>query len=151
MRRLPTSLALALVTALVACGGDDRMSASEYRSEAKTICTEADRATEAVQEPSSASADAISQYFERLLEANDRTTQRFKALEPPEDLQQAHDDALKANEDGVREVRRVIDELEGGGDPRQVLTQAQGRLQDLSRRSGDAAKRLGVPECADGS
>ena len=125
------------------------MSTSEYRAEAKKICTEADQATENVQEPTRATSDAISDYFQRLLEANDKTTKRFKALEPPEDLKKAHDDALAANEDGVKEVRRVIDELEKGGDPREVLTSAQSRLQSLSQRSGDAAKRLGVPECAD--
>lgn len=150
MRRLLPFLSLALVTVVfAACGGDDGMSTSEYRAEAKKICTEADKATESVQEPTRATSDAISDYFQRLLDANDKTTKRFEALDPPEDLQKAHDDALAANEAGVTEVRRVIDELEGGGDPREVLTQAQTRLQDLSRRSADAAKRLGVPECAD--
>ena len=149
MRRLLTILTLAAATALVACGGDDAMSTSEYRAEAKKICTEADEATENVQEPTRATSEAISEYFKRLLEANDRTTKRFEGLEPPKDLEKAHQDALTANSDGVKEVRRVIDELEKGGDPREVLTGAQTRLQDLSKRSGDAARRLGVPECAD--
>jgi hypothetical protein len=153
MRRLPTVLSLclclALPAALAACGGDDGMSTAEYRAEAKTICTEADQATAKVKEPTRATSAAISDYFQRLLEANGRTTKRFEALDPPADLQKAHDDALAANEAGAKEVQRVIDELEGGGDPRKVLTDAQTRLQDLSRRSGDAAKRLGVPECAD--
>jgi hypothetical protein len=147
--RLLTPLALAAATALIACGGDDGMSTSEYRAEAKKICVDADRATERVEEPTRATSDAISEYFKRLLEANDATTKKFEALDPPEELQKAHDDALAANEAGVKEVQRVIDELEGGGDPREVLTDAQTRLQDLSKKSGDAARRLGVPECAD--
>jgi hypothetical protein len=148
MRALLTSLALAALLGLAACG-DDGLSTSEYRAQAKKICTDADKATAGVKEPTRATSEAISDYFKRLLAANDKTTQRFEKLQPPEDLQKAHQDALAANEAGVKEVRRVIDELQGGGDPRQVLTGAQTRLQDLSRRSGDAAKRLGVSECAD--
>ena len=149
MRRLLTVLTLAATTALLACGGDDSMSTSEYRAEAKKICTDADKATERVEEPTKATADAISDYFKRLLKANENTTKRFESLDPPEELQKAHDDALAANEAGVKEVERVVSELDKGGDPREVLTDAQTRLQDLSKKSGDAAKRLGVPECAD--
>jgi hypothetical protein len=149
IRRTSTLLALLGSLALVACGGEDRLSTSEYRSEAKKICQDADRATAAVKEPTRATADAIVDYFERLLKANEESTNRFTSLEPPEDLEAAHDDALKANRDGVREVRRVIGELRGGGDPREVLTGAQSRLQRLSADAANAAQRLGVPECAD--
>ncbi len=148
--RLPTVLTcLAATLVLAACGGDDGLSTSEYREQAAAVCRDADRATESVQEPTRSTSAAIVDYFKRLLAANERTTERFEALDPPEDLQSAHDAALKANEDGAAEVRRVIKELEGGGDPREVLTQAQTRLQALSRQAGDAARRLGVPECAD--
>jgi regulator of protease activity HflC (stomatin/prohibitin superfamily) len=102
-----------------------------------------------VREPTRATADAIVDYFERLLKANEDSTERFNGLEPPESLEDAHADALKANRDGVREVRRVIAELKDDGDPRQVLTSAQERLQRLSADAANAAQRLGVPECAD--
>ena len=149
IRRTTTVLALLASLALAACGGDDRLSASEYRAEAKKVCQDADRATARVEEPTRATSDAIVDYFERLLKANEQSTERFTNLEPPEELQDAHDDALKANRDGVREVRRVISELREGGDPRRVLTGAQSRLQKLSGDAADAAQRLGVPECAD--
>jgi hypothetical protein len=148
MRRL-LPLALLAALALGACGGDDRLSTDEYRAEARQICQDADRATEAVEEPTRATPEAIVTYFERLLSANERSTERFQELEPPEELQEAHDEALRTNREGVQEVRRVIRELQGGGDPRQVLTRAQGRLQELSTAAAGAAERLGVPECAD--
>jgi hypothetical protein len=148
--RRPAAVLLALLLlALGACGGDDGLSATEYRSQARKICRDADRATEAVEEPTRATSQAIVDYFERLLRANERSTKRFEALDPPEELQDAHNDALRANRDGVREVRRVISELEEGGEPREVLTGAQTRLERLSRDAADAARRLGVPECAD--
>jgi hypothetical protein len=148
-RRLAVLLALTVLLTLGACGGDDGLSANEYRSQARQICRDADRATEAVEEPTRATSQAIVDYFKRLLRANERSTKRFESLDPPDELQKAHDDALRANRDGVREVRRVISELEEGGEPRKVLTGAQTRLEGLSRDAADAAKRLGVPECAD--
>jgi hypothetical protein len=138
-----------VLLALGACGGDEGLTTQEYRTQARQICQDADRATEAVEEPTRATSQAIVDYFKRLLQANERSTKRFESLDPPEELQDAHQDALQANRDGVREVRRVISELEEGGDPREVLTGAQTRLEGLSREAADAARRLGVPECAD--
>lgn len=151
MRPLLILLSLVTALALAACGGDDGPTPAEYRGEARSICADADRATEAVEEPTRATSEAIVDYFERLLKANERTTERFESLEPPESLTAAHEDALKANQDGVAEVRRIIRALRGGDDPREVLSSAQTRLQQLSRDAGDAARRLGVPECADES
>src|SRR5687768_193851 len=96
IRRTTTLLALLGSLALAACGGDDSLSATEYRAEAKKICQDADRATAAVKEPTRATADAIVDYFERLLKANEESTERFNGLEPPESLEDAHADALKA-------------------------------------------------------
>jgi hypothetical protein len=149
MRRSRLLLALLGSLLLVACGGEDTLTTNEYRTQARQICQDADRATESVEEPTRATSEAIVDYFRRLLRANERSTRRFESLEPPEELSDAHQDALKANRDGVAEVRRVIRELEGGGDPREVLTGAQTRLERLSGDAADAARRLGVPECAD--
>lgn len=151
--RLLVARLVALLASLVVVagcgGGEERLTADEYRSQARQVCQDADRATEAVEEPTRATSKAIVDYFKRLLRANERSTRRFESLKPPKELSDAHQDALKANRDGVAEVRRVIRELEGGGDPRKVLTAAQGRLERLSRSAADAATRLGVPECAD--
>ena len=147
--RPPVVLTALLVAALIAgCGGDDRLSTGEYRTQANRICQDSDRAVDAVEQPTRATAAAIVDYFNRLLRANEQTTKRFEALDPPEQLADAHADALKANRDGMTEVRRVITEIEGGGDPREVLTSTQGRLRRLSAAATDAAKRLGLDECA---
>ena len=141
---LVTSL---LAVALVGCGSDS-LSESEYRAEARKICADADKATDAVQRPTRTTNEAIADYFTRLLAVNKKTSEEFAELEPPDTLQDAHDDALAANRDGVEEVERLVKELRGGGEARALLQDAQGKLTSLSRRSGDAARRLGVPECA---
>ena len=140
---------LVLTVALTGCGGGGGLSTDDYRAEARKICRDADRDSESVQEPTRATNAAIVDYFEQLLATNEKSTERFKALDPPEDLEKAHDAAVKANEEGATEVRRLIADLEDGGDARQILTAAQPRLQALQRTSDEAAGKLGVRECSD--
>lgn len=146
MKRL--LLALAVSCSLAACGGEDRLSTEDYRSKARSICQEADRATKAVEQPQRTTNDAIANYFERLMTVNRKTTDEFAGLEPPEDLEKQHEAALDANRAGVDEVQKLVDELKRGGDARALLQSAQGRLEQLSDRSARAARALGVPECA---
>jgi hypothetical protein len=148
MRRLLLSLTLVALVA-AGCGGEDALTKSEYQAKARQICRKADKATNAVTRPTRTTNAAIADYFDRLLAVNRATTDDFADLKPPDALEKAHDDALKANREGVDEVARLVKELRSGGDARALLQAAQPKLEDLSRRSGDAAKRLGVPECAD--
>jgi hypothetical protein len=145
MRRIAIA---ALVALAAGCGGDDGLSPDEYRSQARQICNDARRATRTVEQPTRTTNAAIADYFSRLLSVNERTAKRFGALEPPEDLKDAHDEALRANRDAVTEVRRLVAELREGGDATELLQGAQGRLTDLASRSRAAAQRLRVPECA---
>jgi hypothetical protein len=145
MRRI-VPLAAVLALTLAACG-DDGMSTSEYRAAAKKVCVDAEKATEEVKQPTRSTPEAIVDYLERLLAANERTTQRFEKLDPPEELDKPHADILAANREGAKTVRQVIRELEQGKDAREVLQSSTARLRELGQRSNDAAERLGVPEC----
>ena len=145
MRRL-APLAAVLALTLAACG-DEGMSAEEYRAAAKKVCVDAEKATDAVEQPTRSTPEAIVDYLERLLDANERTIARFDKLDPPDELQKPHDDILKANREGAETVRGVIRKLEGGEDAREVLQSSTSRLRELGQRSNDAAERLGVREC----
>jgi hypothetical protein len=144
---LRRALAICAALSLLAGCGEDAMSADEYRERARAICTDADRASDEVTPPTRSTNAAIADYFKRILAVNDRTTKRFDELEPPDELQDAHEDALEANRAGVDEVRRLVAELEKGGEPTAILQDAPDRLQGFVRRSRAAARRLGVPEC----
>ena len=145
MRRL--LVPLVLVLGITGCGGDDAPSPEEYRSELRKLCQDAERRTNEVSEPTRATREAIADYLTRLRDINARTIDRVEELEPPEDLKAAHDRALAANREGREKVDAVIEELEGGGDPTQVLTEARSELEDSSRAAQQAARDLGVPEC----
>ena len=146
MRRAILTLTLAL--GITACGGEDRMSKEDYQAELRKICTESERKTDDVAEPTRATPEAIADYLQRLRDINADAIKKFEGLEPPEDLQGPHDRALTANREGREKVDAVIEELQGGGDPTQVLTEARRELEESSRSAKDAAQDLGVRECA---
>ena len=145
MRRLFTTLALAV--AFAGCGGDDKPSTKDYRAELKKICAESNRRTQDVQEPTRATPEAIADYLQRLRDINVQTIAKVEKLEPPDELKDAHERALEANRVGREKVDAVITELEEGGDPTQVLTEARDELQDSSEAAKKAGRDLGVPEC----
>ena len=145
MRRLLVTLVLA--STLAGCGGDDAPTPEEYRADLRKLCQDAERRTNEISEPTRATREAIADYLGRLRDINAETIDRVEELEPPEDLKAAHDRALEANREGRAKVDAVIEELEGGGDPTQVLTEARQDLEESSRAAQDAARDLGVPEC----
>ena len=116
------------------------MSATEYRAEAKKVCIDAEKATEAVEQPTRSTPEAIVDYLERLL-AGQRAArpQRFEKLDPPEDLAEPHDEIAEGQpRRRASEVRGVIDELEGGERPaRGAPVRRPTRLREL----GDALQR----------
>ena len=143
-RSLVPLLALA---ALAGCGGDDQLSTEDYRGELRELCEDANRRTNEVTEPTRPTREAIADYLTRLRDINAETIQRVEDLAPPDELQDAHDRALAANREGREKVDAVIGELEDGGDPTQVLTEARQDLEESSRAAQAAARELGVPEC----
>ena len=146
--RLPVALIAAMLL-VAGCGGEDRLSTEDYRAELKKICEESDRQTEQVAEPTRATPEAIADYLRRLRDVNASTIDKVEGLEPPEDLEDAHNDALDANKAGREKVDAVIKELEEGGDPTQVLNDARKELEEASSKAREAAGKVGVPECGD--
>ena len=147
MRRAFATLALAALFA--GCGGDDSLSTEDYRAELRKICADSEKKTNAVQEPTRATPEAIADYLQRLRDVNAKTIEEVEKLEPPDELSDANDRALDANREGREKVDAVIQELEDGGDPTQVLTEARRDLEDASQAAKKAGQDLGVPECGD--
>ena len=149
MRRLILPSLLTLSMSLAACGGgDDKgLTTKEYRAEAKKICQSAQKSTEGIAQPTKATNPAIISYLNELLKVNERTTQQFDKLDPPEKLQKAHDNVLTSNKKSVAEVQRLVDQLESGKKAQTVFKDSQARLQQATQSANEAIKGLGVPEC----
>ncbi len=147
MRRL--LLTLTLAAGIAGCGGDDALSTGEYRSELRKICEESNTKTEKVEQPTRATPEAIADYLTRLRDINADTIEKVEELEPPDELQQQHDRAIEANRQGREKIQAVIEELEGGGDPAQVLEESREELAKAGEATKKAARDVGVPECGD--
>ena len=144
-RRRSGALAAALAaTVLAACGGP---SVEEYRAEAGKICRDAAQATQEIEAPTRSTTPAIIDYFERLVAVTERSTERFEALEPPQDLEDAHEQVVEANRSASAEVREVVAALGRGQDAEAVLGSAQTRIEQATAQADAAASRLGVADC----
>ena len=147
MRR--TLATLALAAAFAGCGGEDALSTEDYRAQLRKICEDTERRSNAVREPTRATPEAIVDYLTRLRDVNVRSIRRVEELEPPDELEDAHERALAANREGRAKVDEVIDELERGGEPAEVLSEAREGLQESSEAAQKAGRDLGVPECGE--
>jgi hypothetical protein len=149
-RPFTSSIAAGLAAAaLAACGGG--LSADEYRQEAGRLCTAEDRAAD---DAGVSAARSPKQLADALQKARDRSRPiqaEFAELEPPSDLEQAHEDYVQLNRDGDRLLERSITGLRGD---RAAATKAVQELTSqaatLTRRSTQLAGRLGVPACGEG-
>lgn len=147
MRRLTLPLLAVLCLGIAACGGEDTLTSKQYKAEAKKICESAQQRTERVKQPTKPSNEAIITYLRELLKVNERTTQQFEGLEPPESISKEHKRVLDTNRKSVDEVNRLIKELEGGKKAQTVFRANQERLSKVTEEANTAIKSLGVPEC----
>ena len=149
-RRLATAAAV-LALSLSACGGDDNggdpMSAAELRAEVNRICREDTKAAQKFAKPTS-DEEEYARQLEGLLEINDRSRKRFDELEPPEELRDAYEDFLRANDEGVAHTKRIVERLKRGEDRTKVFSGETGeKIVLIGRRRTEAARRLGTPAC----
>lgn len=146
MRRLLSACAgLAILAA--GCGGDDRLTADEFRDRAQAVCRAAERDVERLGRPSGSSSAAVADYFRRALSVAERRVAEQRELRPPEGLQDEQDRILEIQRQGMDVVRGLVDDLEEGADPREALTGVQDRLQGLESESDRLARRLGLDDC----
>jgi hypothetical protein len=132
---------------LAACGGgDDALTADEFRAEARKICAETREEMADSQRPTGSQRE-YARDLERRLEINERGRTRLARLEPPDELVAARDSFLSANGDGIELTRQIADRLRRGERRTAVFTDVGPRIRAIAKRSADAAKRFGVPEC----
>ena len=122
------------------------MSAEDYRARASEICRDGKAATAKL--PTETETDAeLADQLRKLLDINARTREDFGELDPPEDLQDAHDDLLAANDKGVEITEGMIERLEDG-EKRAVVFEDVGReILAVSKDRDAAAASLGLPAC----
>jgi hypothetical protein len=137
--------ALGLVVAaagLPGCGDDsggDELSATEYRQRANRICREAER------EAARLERAGLREQIERSADAAERSQERFEELEPPEELQDKHDEAVRRGREAIELLREAQREFEGDGAG--SLLGVTGELEQVVREGNAVARDLGLTDC----
>ncbi len=147
-RRSRLAAGTILVTAVLAgssgCGGDDRLSAKEYRAQATSICTEYERKFNALRRPQS--PGELASYLETATTAADSFIDEFDALRPPENVEGWHE-LMVAESELARDAFRDASQAAEEGNSAAVQAELQ-RAQEAGDRYDAAAKRVGLAACA---
>ena len=142
MTRVRVTLLLAAVVALAGCGGGT--SASDYREQAEEICTTATREAAEVPPPSDTAA-SVAEYGDAVAEIRERETVALDELEPPDELESAHNRLVNASGAIVRSLNDLARAAEREDRQAAAAAAALGdRAADQARR---AAEELELPAC----
>jgi hypothetical protein len=121
-------------------GGGDRLSAAEYREQADAICKQADEDLRALPQPKSAAE--LNDFVDKVEPIVNGAVDDLDDLNPPEDLEQAHDRWVNQN----RDVLNALDDLRNASAT--TIRQRATEFANLSDRATKTARDdLGLDEC----
>jgi hypothetical protein len=143
----PIALTLTCAAALAACGGDDRLSADEYREQGNEACKAYEQRLGELSQPSSLEdvpgyADDAQAELTELIDTLDE-------LQPPDDLEQKHNELVRVGRQSVD----ALGDLSAAGESGEQ-EEVQKVLRDAARldqRSDELSRSLGLTACADES
>lgn len=154
-RRCGSALALAaLIPVLAACGSDDDGPADSYKAQLKKVCEQTAKENAKIEAPTKPDPAALRRVLTaqaRIAEAQNR---KLRNLKPPEDLEQAHDEALGAAERTVALFSDTAEQMKPGASQAQLQKAArplQSQGAELRDRAQAALKKIGVQECIGGA
>jgi hypothetical protein len=138
------SLFAVVVCALSACGGDDSGS-GEYREEASALCAEAKR--EAQRASPARNRQEWEAFLRDTLEFSRDYNRRYEALEPPEELAEEHARSMRLSLRAEDLTEDQLDDLEAGEALKDVLPAFLTEILEMTRRSNELARAMGLPDC----
>ena len=153
LMRVGAVVVVGLAMAAAGCGGDDDdgggLSKSEFQEQAGKICTDGDKALEAIPQPADISdATQAETYLSAVLATASDQIDKMKALEPADDYKADYDKYISELEASKTFVTGILDKAKAS-DP-SGLQELQAELQAGTREKAinDAANKLGVSACA---
>jgi molecular chaperone DnaK (HSP70) len=135
-RAVLAATALALTALVAGCGGDDGLTAKEFRAKADKLCAAADKETEKLGEglSSSSSEKEVTGAIDKLVDRTEELVDDIDALEEPESLSKEVDAML----DSLRKGLKKLDDAS-----LEDLTSMENPLAEADTK----AKKLGLEKC----
>ena len=151
MKKVALAAAAALVLLVAAgCGGGgggDKLTAEEYSSQLNTICTEFNDKQDAAGNPQSL-AD-IGEIGPKVLDAFDSAIAEVEDLDPPSELEEAHNEFVDVGHQQRDVLSDLIDAAKDNDEAKAQELAAKGN--DLDKKSDAiATDELKAPACANG-
>lgn len=145
MRRTALGGLLAAVL-LAGCGGSDRLSDSQLRTQATTICTQATRQTDRIATPTSPAGGM--QFVNRGIAVFTPELTKLRLLKPPkDDVADVYQTSLKAFSQKLHALRTAQHEMKTGANPVTAMTALSQRLAPIESAEDGAWQALQVPAC----
>jgi hypothetical protein len=140
---------LALVA--TACGGSDRLTKSEFMSQADAVCAKYEQKIRSAMRGIPAGNEAqLAGAIERVLPVIRTGNGELRDLKPPENLQDRYDRWMQIGDDEVTAAQKLHDALRDGD--RQGVQSAFADLQKADARQDQLAReQLGLNGCASGA
>jgi hypothetical protein len=136
------------IALLSACGGggEDRLSAEEFREQANAICLEYDDRIDALETPGS--PEDIPGYVEEVIPIVEEGLAELRALQPPEEFEEDYETMLDETAKAIPAARALSDAAaeEDAAAVQDAIAQGQ-RADEASSR---VANELGLEECGQG-
>jgi hypothetical protein len=123
--------ALALTTLVAGCGGDDGLTAKEFRTKADKLCATADKDTEKLGAGlSDTSSEAeVKAAIDKLVDRTQKLVADLEALDEPKSLSKKVDAMLDSVRDGLKKLDDAsLEELSSMENP---LAEADAKAKDL--------------------
>jgi hypothetical protein len=151
LRTFALATVLCLALGLAACGGGDgggSLSASEYRSQARTICADHSKQINALAEPKT--KEELGDYLAKGTDITHKTVDKFADLDPPDSLQANHDAVVKLSREELDLLDGVVSDIKGGTDPQTATKKAEAKLNAKEEAVDAKFNALGLSTCAQG-
>jgi hypothetical protein len=149
--RVPAVAVLATTVVVAGCGGSDRLTKSEFMSQADAICAKYERKIRsAMQGIPAGNEEQLASAIERVLPVIRTGNDELRDLKPPENLQDRYDRWMQIGDEEVTAAQKLHNALRDGD--RQGVQSAFADLQRSDARQDRLAREeLGLTGCASGA
>ena len=145
-RPLAGIAALGAAALIAGCGGgSDSPSADDFRQEADEICADANSRLDTLTEPTSGAA--VLPFLQEGLTIQADELERIRALDPPDDLQPAFDEATDLLQQRQEAIQQAADRIEAGENPEAVIQEASPEITRLRDEARAKASDLDLTVC----
>jgi hypothetical protein len=146
MRVFGLTAAIGVAVLIAACGGgggDQTLSADEFRKQADSICTEYEGRIDDLQSPSS--LDELPDFVDEVIPIIEEGNAKLADLNPPEELASDWDRAMELQDQNLEVAHDLQDAIHDNDTAKvqELLT----KLNETDAQSNAIARKIGLEDC----